>query len=346
MASRLRPVSPLGVVGHRHDRGDRRLRGHARQRRGGAVDGVDARIDCRQVGSELPAARVVRVQVHRLGKPLTQSADERRRGWRSQQARHVLDAQDVRPCFVELLGDAQVVVERVEALVGTGEVARVADGALGDRTCSDHGFDSRLHLLDGIERIEHPEDIHPACGGLSDELVRHCVGIRRVAHRVASPQQHLRADVGSCRSDASQPFPGILVQESERDVEGGTAPALQAEQLRHVVGHLASSGHEVDRAQPRGQNRLVGVAQRGVGDSNGRRSPQFGGEACWSQLGEALAGAFGRQAGGRPQLRGWIDAGGRRAVRLVHRHVSQETQEPGGPVGTHRRRPSARVGRR
>ena len=251
---------PLGVVGHRHHRGDGRLRCHARQRRRGCVDGVHAGVHRRQIGGELPAARVVGVQVDGLTESLAQGAHQRRGSRRAQQPRHVLDAQDVCPCPVELLRDTQVVVERVQVLVGAGQVARVADGAFGDSAGVDHGVDGGAHLVDGVERVEHPEDVHAACGGFGHELVRHRVGVRRVAHGVAPPQQHLRADVGRRRTDLPQPLPRVLVQEAQRHVEGGAAPALEAEQLRHGVGHLAGAGHEVDGAQPRGQDRLVGVA--------------------------------------------------------------------------------------
>ena len=233
----------------------------------------------------------------------------------------------------------QVVVEGVQVLARTGQVPRVADGPLGHRPRLEHRRDGRAHLVDGVEGVEHAEDVHPGLGRLGHEVSRHRIRVGRVADRVAAPQQHLGADVGRSLADAGQPLPRILVQEPQGHVEGGPSPALQAQQLRHGVGHLAGAGHQVDGAQPGGEDRLVGVAQRRVGHLHRSGRPQLGRELLGPELQQALARPRRRLAGARRrQLGGRCDPGGCRSVGEVNGHVGQVAQQPGGPVGPHRRR--------
>ena len=131
------------VVGGRDQRGDRRLRGGAGHRGGGGVDGVDARVDRGEQRRELAAGGVVGVQVDRQVEALAQRGHQRVRGRHPQQAGHVLDRQHVRAGLDDLVGQAQVVVEGVEVLVGVGQVAGVAERDLG------HGGPGRA---DGLDR--------------------------------------------------------------------------------------------------------------------------------------------------------------------------------------------------
>ena len=79
-----------------------------------------------------PPGGVVRVQVHRKVEALAERRHELRGRGRPQQARHVLDREDVRAGLDDLLGEPQVVVERVERLARVEQVGRVADRDLGD----------------------------------------------------------------------------------------------------------------------------------------------------------------------------------------------------------------------
>src|SRR5690606_30228409 len=132
-----------GEVGRGDDRLERRLAGGAGQRRGGPVDGVDARFDGGDVGAELAARRVVGVQVDGQVEALAEGGDQRPGGGRAQQAGHVLDAQDVDARLDELLREPQVVVEGVETLVRGRQVAGVAEGPLDQRVRLEGGVDRR-----------------------------------------------------------------------------------------------------------------------------------------------------------------------------------------------------------
>ena len=330
---------PLGVVGHGHHRGDRRLGGHPGQGRSGRVHRVHPGLDGGHIGGELAPAGVVGVQMHGLVEALPQRGHQRRGCAGSQQSGHVLDAQDVHAGLDQLLRYPQVVVEGVQVLGRVGQVARVADRPLGDGPGLEHGADGRPHLVDGVEGVEDSEDVHPGLGRLGHEMARYRVRVGRVADRVAAAQQHLGADVGRRLADAGQPLPRILVQEPQGHVEGGPSPALHAQQLRHGVGHLAGTGHKVDGAKPGGEDRLVGVPQRRVGHLHRSGRPQLGREPLGPKLQQALARPGRRRARPRHrQLGRRTDPGGCRSVGEVNGHVGQVAQQPGGPVGPHRRR--------
>ena len=190
------PGLPVGVVGRRDQRRERRLRGRAGHRRGGRVDRVHPGVDRGEQGRQLAARGVVRVQVHRQVEPVPQRGHQGPGGRRAQQPGHVLDRQDVRPGVDDPLGQPQVVVQRVELLPGVGQVAGVAERHLGDRRPgAAHRLDRRPHLLDVVERVEDPEDVDAGRRGLLDERVRDVGGVRRVADGVAAAEQHLEADV-------------------------------------------------------------------------------------------------------------------------------------------------------
>ena len=73
----------------------------------------------REQGGELAARGVVGVHVHRQVEALAQRRDELRAAAGPQQPGHVLDREDVRARVDDLLGEAQVVVERVQVSSGS-----------------------------------------------------------------------------------------------------------------------------------------------------------------------------------------------------------------------------------
>ncbi len=59
---------------------------------------------------------------------------------------------------------------------------------------------------------------------------------------------------------------GIFLEEPHRRVERRAAPHLEAEQVRQPVGDRVGDGQHVVGAHARGEQRLVRVAHRRVGD--------------------------------------------------------------------------------
>ena len=100
--------------------------------------------------------------------------DELLGGGGTQQAGHVLDREDVRAGLDDLLGETQVVVERVQVFGRVEQVAGVADGDLGDRRAGgEHRLDGRAHLRHVVERVEDAEDVDAGRRGLAHERVGH-----------------------------------------------------------------------------------------------------------------------------------------------------------------------------
>ena len=118
-------------------------------------------------------------------------------------------------------------------------------------------------------------------------------GVRRVADRVAPAQQHLEADVGDRLAQRGQPLPRVLGEEAQRDVVRRPAPALDRPQLRRGAGDVVGDGEQVAGADARGEQRLVGVAEGGVGDRDPVLGAQPAGELLGPDLAQQLAGAVG-----------------------------------------------------
>ena len=201
----------------------------------------------------------------------------------------------------------EVVVERVELLAGRGQVAGVAERDLGDRGAGGADrVDRRAHLRDVVEGVEDPEHVDAGLGGLVHERLGDLGRVRRVADRVAPAQQHLEADVGDRLAQRGEPLPRVLGEEAQRDVVRRPAPALDRPQLRRGAGDVVGDGQEVAGAHAGGEQRLVGVAEGGVGDRDPVLGAEPAGELLGPDLAQQLAGAVGhRPASGRAAAACW-----------------------------------------
>jgi hypothetical protein len=283
----------------------------------------------------------VGVHVHGQVEALAQGRDELLGGAGAQQARHVLDREDVRARVDDLLGEAQVVVERVEVLGGVEQVARVAERDLGDRRVRrEHGVDRGTHLVDVVQGVEDAEDVDARGGRLLHEGLGDLGGVRRVADGVAPAQQHLDGDVGQRLAHLGEPLPRVLAEEAQGDVVGGAAPRLHREQLGGEARDVRHDRHEVLGAHARREQRLVRVAEGRLGDGERGLGAQGGGEAGRSQLEQTLARARGRgpceiDLG---QLARGVDRSPAVAVRLVDGDIGEPVEDLGAAVA---RLPSA-----
>ena len=153
---------------------------------------------------------------------------------------------------------------------GIGQIAGVAHRDFGHRRAGfTHGVDRRPHRVDVVQRIEDAVDVDAGRCRLLDERVRDRFRIRRVANGVTAPQQHLQADVGHRLAQRGQPLPRILLQEPKRHIVSRTTPALDGQQLRRHPRDVGRDHQQAGGADAGGQQRLVRVAERRVGDTDG-----------------------------------------------------------------------------
>ncbi len=278
----------------------------------------------------------MRVEVDREVELLAQSRDQACGGGCAQQAGHVLDGQHVGTGADDLLGQLEVVVQCVQTFVRVGQVARVAQGDLGDRRSGlAHGLDRRAHLLDVVQRVEDPEDVDAGVRGFLHERLGDRLRVRRVADRVATAQQHLQVDVRHGLAQRREPLPRVLGEEAQRHVVRRAAPALQRQQLRRHARDVRCDGEQVLGAHSGGEQRLVRVAERGVRDADRLALPHPPREALGAELGQLLLGTggrFGVEVDDR-QLLARVHRGRAGAVRVVDRDVREVGQQTRAAVG-------------
>ena len=179
-------------------------------------------------------------------------ADQSKGRLRGQQARHVLDAQDVRSQVDQIPGHLDIQLDVVHRADG------VTDAAFHRGAAFLGGFDRDLDIAQIVERVEDAENIDPHVGRLFDEALDDIVGVMAVTHAVLSPEQHLERGLGHFLFELQGPLPRVFVQKADAGVERGAAPHLQREEAdgiqlfrdrEHILGFHAG-----------GQQRLMGVS--------------------------------------------------------------------------------------
>ena len=160
-------------------------------------------------------------------------------------------------------------VESVGPLVGVEEVRGVAERHLRHRFgVVDHRVDRGAHLFDVVEGVEDAEDVHPDLRSLRHEGPGHLGRVGGVADGVAAAQQHLQVLVRHRGPQFREALPRVLTEEPQRHVVGGPAPALDGEHPGQQPRLPGSHRHQVAGAHACGEQRLVGVAEGGVGDAH------------------------------------------------------------------------------
>ena len=221
---------------------DARLAREAGEGADGAVHDVHARLGGEEVGGYLVVRGVVRVQVDGDADLLLERGDELLRTVGLEEAGHVLYAERVRAAALQLLGEVDVVLERVFVALGVEDVARVADRGFEQLAGLEHGLHGRLHARYPVERVKDAEDVDARLGALLDEGVHEVIRIARIADEVRAAQEHLEGDVRYLLAQHDEALPGGLVEEAIGRVEGRAAPHLEGEavgeDVRRALGAL------------------------------------------------------------------------------------------------------------
>lgn len=256
----------LGALERREDGTQTGLRGHTRHAVGGRVDGISTRLSARNHGGHTGTSGVVGVDVDgKVRVTLADRADQQGGGLGLEDTGHILDTQSVGAQLDDLVDQFQVVVQ-VVLLLGVQHVSAVADGGLDHTASGLHGLDTDLELVDIVEGVEDTEDVDTVLLCLLAEVVDGIVRQRRVGNAVGSSEQHLEGDVGDQLPELAKTVPGVLVEETHGDIEGGTTPALQGIGVGQRVTGLLGNVDQVDRTHTGGQQRLVSITPGGVHD--------------------------------------------------------------------------------
>src|SRR6202040_2261209 len=145
-------------------------------------------------------------------------------------------------------------------------IAGIADGWFADGAGFECGVDGDAHVVDGIERVEDAEDVDALRVGFADKFLDYVIRIGSVAYRVRAAEEHLEADVGDALAEFAEALPGIFVEEAEGGVERRSTPHFEAEEIGETLGDGGGGGENVEGADAGGHQRLVRVAESGVGE--------------------------------------------------------------------------------
>ena len=158
-----------------------------------------------------------------------------------QQSRHILDANRVRTCFLNLLCIFYIVFlgEYIPQSVGNCHL-----GMCAFLLCR---IDGGFQVPDIVQRIKNPDHVNAVCHRLLYKILHHIVCIVPIAQHILTTEQHLQLGVGHVLFQRTQTLPGILVEKPQAGIKGRTAPALDGV-ITHLIQlfqnrqHL-SSGH-------------------------------------------------------------------------------------------------------
>ena len=165
-------------------------------------------------GGGVDAAGVMRMEVNGNFDFFAQGLDQRERGVRLAQTRHILDGQKMCAQLLQLPGHLDVVFQGIFWATLVEYVAGIANRGFADCACLQDCVDGDAHIFNGVQRIEDAENIDALLCGFADKINNHIVGIRGVADRICSAQQHLETNVGDTLAQFAQALPRIFVQES------------------------------------------------------------------------------------------------------------------------------------
>ena len=238
---------------HGHDGVEAGLRGEPAHRVQRPIHGIHAGRHGRHHRGHRGPTGVMGMEVYGQPDLLTQHPHEFGRRTRTAHPRHVLNAQHMATSLFQLAGQVHVIGQVVLGPRGVEDVGRVAERALADGAGLAHCIDGHPHVLDPVERIEHPEHIDALRSSLLHEVAHHVVGIVGIAHRVGCPQEHLQQHVGHGGAQLAQALPRVFLQETEGHVKRGSPPALQRQQLRQPVGVDRRRRQHVVRAHAGGK---------------------------------------------------------------------------------------------
>ena len=111
-------------------------------------------------------------------------------GW-SHQTGHVLYAEYVRAGGFEFPCQLEVVVKVVFWTLGIKHVSGVADRRFTQFAGLNHRVHRHTHVVDPVEAIKDPKEIHAACSRFVNEVGNHVIGVVGIAHTIGTADKRL-----------------------------------------------------------------------------------------------------------------------------------------------------------
>ena len=281
------------------------------------------------------------VQVNGNGQVLFQLGYECFSCQRLEQACHVFDGQQMGTFILKAAGQVEVVLKVVLGAGRVADVAGVANAGLSQGAgFFAHRPDAHLHGVEPVERIEDPEQVDSLFCGIYNKLLNQIVGVCLVANGIAAPEQHLEEGVGDFFAKNAQPLPGAFAEKAHGHIKGGTSPHFDGKYFRMVLGVAFGDVVHVEGPHSGGEQRLVCIAEGGVGVMDRLFSHQPFAEIFPAQFLQAVsaAGRVGEvfvEEGyfGIAEMAVGID---KFHVRVsIHDHVAEVAQGLGGAVEAH-----------
>ena len=198
------------------------------------------------------------MQLNRNGNSLLQFADKPLRLIRSQQSRHIFDADGVSASRLNPLRIINIILMRKDRTRGIGNCnLRMSPLLLRSLNCC-------LKVFDVIQRIKNTNNINTVGDGTLYKILKDIIGIVTIAQHILAAEQHLQLGVGAHLANGTQALPRILVEEAEAGVKRRAAPALQRIET-DLIQLLKNGKHVLNRHSCRNQ-RLVRITQHGLGN--------------------------------------------------------------------------------
>ncbi len=249
----------------------------------GGVDVIGTVFDGFELAHRGQTSGVVGVNEDRQTLLGLQRLDQLAGGVRSQQAGHVFDGHRVATHGFHLLGLGHKRIDGVHRAGGVG------DGALGMFAGGFDRLDGHAQVTHVVHCVEDAEHVDAVDGGLGDKSFDHIVAVVPVAQQVLTAQQHLQTRVRQCGAQFAQALPRVFFQKAYAGVEGRAAPDFQGPVADFV--ELVADRQHVVGAHAGGQQRLVGVAQDGVGYEDLLAHSYIPHRPAWAAMAAAMARA-------------------------------------------------------
>ena len=178
----------------------------------------------------------------------------------SEQTSHILDTQYVSSISDQLIRKFDVVIQVVLVPLLHSTVARVANRSLNNTSWLSSSFHSKDKIWQVVETVKNSENVHSVVVGELAEFANSIVRVICVADCVCSSKKHLKRNVWNLRSQLLQSLPRTFPQESQGNVKGRPAPALQRPEMLHFSSDERRTAQQISCSDSCGEERLMRVS--------------------------------------------------------------------------------------